>query len=248
MNEQIREFQGNSESGFRYFFNLYYPRIHFFIHRAVNNADAVKMILQRSFIKLAEHRSSLNSDDDILSFLYASAGDQTAEFKRKNDFLRGRKELMGYNINDNIKSADVPRIYSETMYALIKSIEAMPVSFNEALGKYSPAIVFQSPQRNNSTLISPDMIPRLISASILFQLFAEQHPELTINEKEELDQWLAADFQHMLLIDELRDKKNIELAGQFFQKVNVDEDYSAIRRNIKFARPDLLKSLKRFFS
>jgi hypothetical protein len=52
----------------------------------------------------------------------------------------------------------------------------------------------------------------------------------------------------MLLIDELRDQKNIELAAGFFEKANGDETYGAIRRKIRFARPDLFKSLKRFFS
>ncbi|MEP7257951.1 MAG: hypothetical protein ABI687_06180 [Flavitalea sp.] len=247
MEEQIREFQGNSEQGFRYFFNLYYPRIHFFIYRAVNNAEAVKMILQRSFTELAMHRSLLHTGEEILSFLYACSGNQNAEFKRKNDFLSSKKELMGYVISDRVKSPDVPRIYSETMYLLIKGIEAIPVSFKEALSHYSPTIIFQSPKRNNSTQAPAVAIPHFISASILFQLFPDKNPPLTLKEREELDQWLAADFEHMLLIDELRDRKNIELAEQFFRKANAEENYASIRRHIKFARPDLFKSLKRFF-
>ncbi|MBS1738454.1 MAG: FecR domain-containing protein [Bacteroidetes bacterium] len=55
---------------------------------------------------------------------------------------------------------------------------------------------------------------------------------LTEEEKEELDQWILASDENMVLFEKMTDEKNIAQAKEWFKKMNVEEELSEFKKKI----------------
>jgi transmembrane sensor len=60
---------------------------------------------------------------------------------------------------------------------------------------------------------------------------------LTEEEKEELDAWILASDENMILFEKMTDEKNIEQAAGWFKQMNVEEELQETKRKIKQRRP-----------
>lgn len=60
---------------------------------------------------------------------------------------------------------------------------------------------------------------------------------LTEEEKDELDTWILASDENMILFEKMTDEKNIAKAGEWFKKMNVEKDLSETRDKIEILRP-----------
>jgi ferric-dicitrate binding protein FerR (iron transport regulator) len=60
---------------------------------------------------------------------------------------------------------------------------------------------------------------------------------LTEEEKEELDAWILASDENMILFEKMTDEKNLEQAAGWFKEMNVEEELREIKRKIKQRRP-----------
>lgn len=55
---------------------------------------------------------------------------------------------------------------------------------------------------------------------------------LTIEEKEELDEWIMRSDENMILFEKMTDEKNIEQAAGWFKQMNVEEELKQTKRKI----------------
>ncbi len=60
---------------------------------------------------------------------------------------------------------------------------------------------------------------------------------LTIEEKEELDAWILASDENMILFEKMTDEKNIEQAAGWFKQMNVDKELQQTKRKIQHRKP-----------
>src|SRR5690348_12348961 len=60
---------------------------------------------------------------------------------------------------------------------------------------------------------------------------------LTEEEKEELDAWILASDENMILFEKMTDEKNIEQAAGWFKQMNVEEELQETKRKIKQRNP-----------
>lgn len=60
---------------------------------------------------------------------------------------------------------------------------------------------------------------------------------LTEEEKEELDAWIIASNDNMILFEKMTDERNIEQAADWFNRMNVDAELSNTKRKIKEVQP-----------
>ena len=63
---------------------------------------------------------------------------------------------------------------------------------------------------------------------------------LTIEETEELDDWINASEENMILFERMTDEKNLEQAADWFKQMNVEGDLKAVKQNIHNRRPNRL--------
>lgn len=60
---------------------------------------------------------------------------------------------------------------------------------------------------------------------------------LTIEEKEELDEWIMESDENMILFEKMTDEKNLEQAAGWFKQMNVEEALKETKRKIKQRKP-----------
>lgn len=60
---------------------------------------------------------------------------------------------------------------------------------------------------------------------------------LTEEEKDELDEWILASDENMILFEKMTDEKNLAQAGEWFAKMNVEDDLAQTKRRIKTQKP-----------
>lgn len=60
---------------------------------------------------------------------------------------------------------------------------------------------------------------------------------LTQEEKEELDKWILANDENMILFEKMTDEKNLAQAAEWFKKMNVEEDLEKTRKRIEIRKP-----------
>ena len=60
---------------------------------------------------------------------------------------------------------------------------------------------------------------------------------LTVEEKEELDAWILASDENMMLFEKMTDEKNIEQAADWLKTMNVDAQLKATKRKIQRRQP-----------
>ena len=56
---------------------------------------------------------------------------------------------------------------------------------------------------------------------------------LTEEEKEELDAWILASDENMILFEKMTDEKNIEQAADWYKQMNVGEELQETKRKIQ---------------
>lgn len=60
---------------------------------------------------------------------------------------------------------------------------------------------------------------------------------LTIEEKEELDAWILASDENMILFEKMTDEKNLEQAAGWFKQMNVEDELRETKRKIQQRKP-----------
>ena len=60
---------------------------------------------------------------------------------------------------------------------------------------------------------------------------------LTEEEKDELDEWILASDENMILFEKMTDEKNLIQANEWFKKMNVEGDLQKIKRKIETRKP-----------
>lgn len=60
---------------------------------------------------------------------------------------------------------------------------------------------------------------------------------LTIEEKQELDEWILASDENMILFEKMTDEKNLEQAAVWFKQMNVEKELQETKRKIKQRKP-----------
>lgn len=60
---------------------------------------------------------------------------------------------------------------------------------------------------------------------------------LNIEEKEELDAWILASDENMILFEKMTDEKNIEQAADWFKQMNVEDELKEAKRKIQQPKP-----------
>lgn len=60
---------------------------------------------------------------------------------------------------------------------------------------------------------------------------------LTIEEKEELDAWILASDENMILFEKMTDEKNLEQAAGWFKQMNVEKELKETKRKIQQRKP-----------
>jgi len=60
---------------------------------------------------------------------------------------------------------------------------------------------------------------------------------LTGEEKEELDAWILASEENMILFEKMTDEKNLEQAADWFKKMNVEDELQETKRKIQQRKP-----------
>lgn len=63
---------------------------------------------------------------------------------------------------------------------------------------------------------------------------------LTEEEKDELDEWILANDENMILFEKMTDEKNLAQATEWFKKMNVEKDLAETRRRIETKKPKRL--------
>ncbi len=60
---------------------------------------------------------------------------------------------------------------------------------------------------------------------------------LTGEEKDELDEWILASDENMILFEKMTDEKNVAQAAEWFRKMNVEKDLGETKRKIETRKP-----------
>ncbi len=60
---------------------------------------------------------------------------------------------------------------------------------------------------------------------------------LTEEEKDELDEWILASDENMILFEKMTDEKNLAQANEWFKKMNVEEDLQKTKKKIEARKP-----------
>jgi len=63
---------------------------------------------------------------------------------------------------------------------------------------------------------------------------------LTEEEKDELDEWILASDENMILFEKMTDEKNVAQAAAWFRKMNVEQDLAETKRKIAIRKPQRL--------
>ena len=136
MEKELTDFRKQYQSGFRYFFHLFYPRVSFLLDQAGIGADAREQLAITAFIQLNGSAPLLHSMTLIADFLYRSASASATDLKRKQEYLASGKSSMGYNLGRNRRNDEMNVVYVETMYLLYKDF-TVPGQYHE---KETPSI------------------------------------------------------------------------------------------------------------
>jgi len=63
---------------------------------------------------------------------------------------------------------------------------------------------------------------------------------LTQEEKEELDEWILANDENMILFEKMTDERNLAEAGEWFKSMDVESDLAETRKKIETRKPNRL--------
>ena len=90
-------FQRGEESGFTYFFKTLYKPVLQYAQGLIDNEPAAEDIVEESFIKLWEKRTSVQSATSVKAYLYAIVRNACIDFLKKNKSeAKARKEIQGF--------------------------------------------------------------------------------------------------------------------------------------------------------
>ena len=90
----VKAFQRGEEKGFTYFFNELYPALLYFAFRIVNDKAAAKDIVEDSFIKIWERRTTFSHHKVIKSWLYTTVRNGCIDWQRKQQSNQQHEEEL----------------------------------------------------------------------------------------------------------------------------------------------------------
>ena len=76
MGEKVYHILLNQDQGFKHIFELFYPRIWYFVKEYIKDEHDAKDIMQNVFLMLWEKRNSLKADTNMNAYLFALAKSQ----------------------------------------------------------------------------------------------------------------------------------------------------------------------------
>ena len=80
MGEIIYQVLLNQDKGFKHIFDMYYPRIWFFVKEYIKNEQDAKDIMQNIFLTLYEKRNSLKPNTNLNAYLFTLAKSQCLNY------------------------------------------------------------------------------------------------------------------------------------------------------------------------
>lgn len=245
----------NNKSGFKRIFECYYPRIYFFAWRLLKQDAASNRIALDCFVKLAGVRGKLVNLQDLVSFLYSCAQEACREFCSRNDFYGYRRALMGYNLREKKRNSFLDILIAEASFAIYLEMEKEIPASAELRGMIdvlsdsmssrgadagaAPGITPVSGINVTEDVAMRDImrLSALIKDFILDVVYHQKGFGPFPGRLRELNDWLMADIDRRILMDEIKDPANRSNAAHFFRNIDSGEGFETIRRRIPFTGP-----------
>lgn len=249
----LEKLRKNNKEGFKRIFESYYPRLSFFVSRALRQDAASNRITLGCFVKLADIRSKLASLQDAAVFLYSCASVACMEFRSQNIFFDNRRTLMGYNLREKKRDLSLDILFAETSFAIYlclckdSRLYAGALDTNEAMLNRLTAsdsdvnIELETASVVNMNSAPGIAMPEIMRISvflkdlILSEVYDKKDSRLSPERLQALNAWLAQDIERRILLDEMKDPVNRSNAVLFFSAINTREGFEAIKRRISFA-------------
>ena len=87
MGEKIYKMLLNQEEGFKYIYELFYPRLWYFVKEYIKNEQDSKDIMQDIFMTLWEKRDSLKADTNLNAYLFTLAKNQCLNYLKHKQVM-----------------------------------------------------------------------------------------------------------------------------------------------------------------
>ena len=87
-NDRFEQFRAGSRDAFKYYYDLYVERIHFFLQERTGDWSAATDKTQEVFIILYNDRQKINNEGHIRPFLYTVAKNLAMEYLREKGSLK----------------------------------------------------------------------------------------------------------------------------------------------------------------
>lgn len=98
----FQSFQRGEESGFTYFFKTLYKPVLQYAHNLIDNEPAAEDIVEESFIKLWEKRTSVQSAAAVKPYLYAIVRNACVDYLKKNKTeATAKKQILWLSETEN---------------------------------------------------------------------------------------------------------------------------------------------------
>lgn len=249
----LEKLRKNNKEGFKRIFESYYPRLSFFVSRALRQDAASHRITLDCFVKLADIRSKLASLQDAIVFLYSSASAACMEFRSQNIFFDSRRTLMGYNLREKKRDLLLDILFAETSFAIY-------LSLSKGAYAYSGTLDTNEAMLNRLTAPDPDVnielgtapvinmngapgiaMPEIMRISVLLKdlilndVYDKKDSGLSPERMQALNAWLMQDIDRRILLDEMKDPVNRNNAVLFFRNMNARDGFDAIKHRVSFA-------------
>jgi RNA polymerase sigma-70 factor (ECF subfamily) len=115
------QFRAGSRDAFKYYYDLYVDRIHFYLRDLTRSRTVAEDLTQEAFIILFTRRQTINSEQHLKPFLYRTAKNLALDFLREHGRLEELAEYQAYIADQQSAESSFPRaevVKGEVLVAL----------------------------------------------------------------------------------------------------------------------------------
>ena len=119
-------FKNGEEKGFAFFFNLHYKALHYFAMGLLKDEALAEDVVETSFLKLYEKRTTIQSAITIKSFLYTTVRNHCLDKIKQQKRRKAHNKSFAY-LQDNFEFISFKEeIKTQTLAIVLEAIEELP--------------------------------------------------------------------------------------------------------------------------
>jgi RNA polymerase sigma-70 factor (ECF subfamily) len=129
--ELLPDLQRGDERAFKHFFSITYQPLFRKVYHLLKNREAADEIVQELFVRIWQHRATLNDEEKIAGYLFTIAKNLVYDYYRKIAKDRRLAAYLLENAAEHYLHTDILLENKESRQILLKAMDALPAQRRE---------------------------------------------------------------------------------------------------------------------